>query len=303
MESNNRLRQILYALTQGLQNIRRSPLMSLIVISTKMTALATLGFLLLVISDFNALSAELATQLKIVVFLDDQQDLDKMAADIEKISGVAPPVTKISRDQALDTMTEDLEGLKELLQDNNPFPASVEVEVTDIQRMQEVAEQIRNTPGVAQEGAGVQFNQSLATQLKQVQDSVQLVGSLFAGILILATLAIVINTIQLAVHHRHREIEIMRLVGAPPWFIRLPFVLEGVIFGVVSALTSTGLLVFWRLVPYAQIRTWIVFLPLPTSLSPLIGIGALLLVTGILMGMMGSLISVHRYLKLEFDKT
>ncbi|HEY9840242.1 MAG TPA: permease-like cell division protein FtsX [Candidatus Obscuribacterales bacterium] len=288
--------QIGFALGQGAQNMLRSPFMSLIVISTMMIALGTLGFLLLVLSDLNSVSAQLSTQLKIVVFLEDQQDPTKLATDIEALQGVAPPVNKISREQALESMTKENPELKELLKQNNPFPATLEVSVMNTEQMDEIGAQIRQMPGVEE----VQFNQDLAEQLQQVQSGVQLVGSIIAGILILATLAIVVNTIQLAVHQRHQEIEIMRLVGAPQWFIRLPFLLEGLIFGIFSSILATLLLVFWRLVPYSQLQHWFSFLPLPDSLLPLVGIAALLLVTGILMGMLGSALSVHRYLRLEF---
>lgn len=287
--------QLIYAMRQGFQNILRSPLMSLIVVSTMVIALSTLGFLLLVVSDLNLISTELATQLKIVVFLEDQQDIDRMAADIENLPGVQPPVIKISREEALETMLKDLSDLKDVLKENNPFPATIEVAVTEIQRMEAVGEEIKQLPGVEE----VQFNQELAEQLQQVQNGIQLVGSIFSGILILATLAIVINTIQLAVHHRHTEIEIMRLVGAPAWFIRFPFILEGLVFGLVASVIASLTLIFWRLVPYPQIQRWFAFLPLPNTLAPLVWISALLLFTGLVMGSFGSVLSVHRYLRLE----
>lgn len=290
-------RQVFYALRQGTQNIFRSPFMSLVVVSTMMVSLATLGFILLVLSDLNYVSDELATQLKIIVFIEDQQDLDKVASDIEKLQNVVAPVVKISREEALDTMTQDLPDLKEVLKEHNPFPASIEVSVTHIEKMDEVGSNIKNLVGVEE----VQYNQDLAESIETVQGGTQLVGSIFAGILILATLAIIINTIQLAVHHRHTEIEIMRLVGAPNWFIRLPFLLEGLIFGVFSALTASVLLLLWRLVPYAQLRKWLVFLPLPDTLMPLVAISGLLMLTGLIMGVAGSTLSVHRYLKLEFE--
>lgn len=288
--------QLTYAFKQGNLNIVRSPFMSLVVVSTMAIALTTLGFLLLVISDLNTVSDTLATQLKIVVFLEDQQDLDRMASDIENIGGVKLPVTKITRAQALENMSETMPELKELYKDDNPFPATIEVEVTHIDRMEDVGEQIKDLPGTEE----VQFNPELAQQLDQVQGGIQLVGSIMAAILILATLAIMINTIQLAVHQRKEEIEIMRLVGAPHWFVRLPFLLEGVAFGATAAVGSSLVLLFWRLVPYPQMQRWFSFLPLPTGLSPLLGISALLLGTGILMGLAGSGLSVGRYLRLEF---
>lgn len=296
MAASHLMGQLTYAFKQGNLNVIRSPFMSLVVVSTMTIALTTLGFLLLVISDLNTVSDSLATQLKIVVFLEDQQDLDRMASDIENIGGVKLPVTKITRAQALENMSKTMPELKELYKEDNPFPATVEVEVTHIDRMQDVGAQIKDLPGTED----VQFNPELAQQLEQVQSGIQLVGSILAGILILATLAIMINTIQLAVHQRKQEIEIMRLVGAPHWFVRLPFLLEGIAFGVAAAGTSSLVLLFWRVVPYPQIQRWFSFLPLPTSLTPLLGISALLLGTGLMMGLAGSGLSVGRYLRLEF---
>ncbi len=297
MATNRTSHQIGFALVQGLQNMTRSPFMSLIVVSTMMIALSTLGFLLLVISDLNHVSEEISTQLKIVVFLEDEQDVDTLARQIEAEPGVIVPVKKIPQEEALETMTKDLPELKEVLKKDNPFPASIEVGVASTKIMNQIGENIKKMPGVEE----VQFNKDLAEQLQQVQAGIQLVGSVIAGILILATLAIVVNTIQLAVHYRHQEIEIMRLVGAPQWFIRLPFLLEGLTFGVLSAVMASVLLLFWRLVPYGQLQRVFAFLPLPNSLGPLTGIGLLLLCTGILMGLIGSAVSVHRYLKLEFQ--
>lgn len=293
---NRTFHQIGYALGQGAQNMLRSPFMSLIVVSTMMIALATLGFLLLVLNDLNTISTEVATQLKIVVFVEDQQDPDKLAHDIEAIQGVVAPVKVVTKEEALETMTQTLKDIKGLFnKDNNPFPASIEVGLRNPKKMTDTDKEIRQLPGVED----TQSNQELAEQIQQVQGGIQLVGSIIAAILILATLAIVINTIQLAVHQRHQEIEIMRLVGAPQWFVRLPFLLEGLIFGILSALLASAMLVFWRLVPYTQLQHWFSFLPLPGSLMPLVGIDVLLLVTGILMGLIGSTLSVHRYLRIE----
>jgi cell division transport system permease protein len=161
--------------------------------------------------------------------------------------------------------------------------------------MDDIGESIRNLVGVED----VQFNQELSYQLEKVQNGVRLVGAIFAAVLILATLAIVVNTIQLAVHHRHSEIEIMRLVGAPHWFIRLPFILEGLIFGLVSSLLASLMLLLWRLVPYAQLRQWLGFLPLSASLMPILWISGLLLAAGLSVGVLGSLLAVRRYLRLE----
>ncbi len=302
LDASQMTRQWLFSLQQGLQNMVRSPFMSLVVVSTMTVALGVLGFLMLTLSDLTYISQQMSTQLKIVVFLQDQQTPESAAALIEGIKGVKAPVVQISKDEALKSMTEELPDLKKLLEDphthevHNPFPATLEVSLYAVEKMAEIEAEIKkNVPGVE----GTEANQDLAEQLNQIQSAVQLVGFGIAAILFLGTLAIVINTIQLAVHHRQREIEIMHLVGAPDWFIRLPFLLEGLIFGVASGLVANVLLFFWRVVPLEQLKRMFTFIQLQPGLGPLYPISALVLLVGLLMGVLGSSLSVHRYIRFE----
>ncbi|MBT9546406.1 MAG: ABC transporter permease [Candidatus Sericytochromatia bacterium] len=302
LDASQMTRQWLFSLQQGLQNMVRSPFMSLVVVSTMTVALGVLGFLMLTLSDLTYISQQMSTQLKIVVFLQDQQTPESAAALIEGIKGVKAPVVQISKEEALKSMTEELPDLKKLLEDphthevHNPFPATLEVSLYAVEKMAEIEAEIKkNVPGVE----GTEANQDLAEQLNQIQSAVQLVGFGIAAILFLGTLAIVINTIQLAVHHRQREIEIMHLVGAPDWFIRLPFLLEGLIFGMASGLVANILLFFWRVVPLEQLKRMFTFIQLQPGLGPLYPISALVLLVGLLMGVLGSSLSVHRYIRFE----
>jgi cell division transport system permease protein len=302
LDASQMTRQWLFSLQQGLQNMVRSPFMSLVVVSTMTVALGVLGFLMLTLSDLTYISQQMSTQLKIVVFLQDQQTPESAAALIEGIKGVKAPVVQISKEEALKSMTEELPDLKKLLEDphthevHNPFPATLEVSLYAVEKMAEIEAEIKkNVPGVE----GTEANQDLAEQLNQIQSAVQLVGFGIAAILFLGTLAIVINTIQLAVHHRQREIEIMHLVGAPDWFIRLPFLLEGLIFGIASGLVANVLLFFWRVVPLEQLKRMFTFIQLQPGLGPLYPISALVLLVGLLMGVLGSSLSVHRYIRFE----
>jgi cell division transport system permease protein len=295
-------RQWMFSLQQGIQNLVRGPFMSMVVVSTMTVALGVLGFLLLTLSDLTYISEQMSTQLKIVVFLQDQQTPEKAALEIEKIKGVKSPVVQISKEEALRSMTKELPDLKGLLEDphthemHNPFPATLEVALTSVKKMDEISAEIKQTvPGVD----SLESNQALAEQLTQIQNAVQMVGLAIACILFLGTLAIVINTIQLAVHQRQREIEIMHLVGAPDWFIRLPFLLEGLIFGVVSGLIANSLLFFWRVVPLEQLKQMFPFIQLEPGLGSLYPITAVVLLVGLFMGVMGSALSVHRYIRFE----
>lgn len=295
METSRAMRQGLFALREALYNIRRSKFMSAVVVSTMVVALGVLGLLSLLIADLNAISEQMGARLQIVAFLNQDAALEQVAAEIAKIDGVAE-VNKVTREEAKQTMSEELgSDLKALLSDVNPFPDAVEVTVINAERMPALIPQIQEIAGVED----VQGNAELAEQLNNIEGAVQLLGLLITGALVIATLAIVVNTIQLAVHARRREIEIMRLVGAPNWFIRLPFLCEGLIFGVFSAVLTTVALVAWRLFPLTQLRRWFSFIPIQQGMNGLGAAIVLVVSVGLLMGLVGSALSVHRYLRFE----
>jgi cell division transport system permease protein len=258
-------------------------------------ALGVLGLLSLLVADLNAISEQMGARLQIVAFLNQDASLDQVADEIKKIEGVSE-VNKVTREEAKRSMSEELgSDLKALLSDVNPFPDAVEVTVTNAEHMPTLIPQIQEIAGVED----VQGNAELAEQLNNIEGAVQLLGLLITGALVIATLAIVVNTIQLAVHARRREIEIMRLVGAPNWFIRLPFLCEGLIFGGFSALITAVGLVAWRLFPLTQLRRWFSFIPIQQGVNGLGEAIVLVLVVGLLMGLVGSALSVHRYLRFE----
>jgi len=295
VETSRMLRQGLFALREALYNIRRSKFMSAVVISTMVVALGVLGLLSLLIADLNAISEQMGARLQIVAFLNQDASLEQVADEIQKIEGVAE-VNKVTREEAKQSMSEELgSDLKALLSDANPFPDAVEVTVTQAERMPALIPKIQEIAGVED----VQGNAELAEQLNNIEGAVQLLGLLITGALVIATLAIVVNTIQLAVHARRREIEIMRLVGAPNWFIRLPFLCEGVIFGVFSGIITTVGISAWRLFPLTQLRRWFSFIPIQQGANGLGTAIILVVVVGFLMGLIGSTLSVHRYLRFE----
>lgn len=295
MESASQvLRQLTYSFKEALTNIVRNPFMSIVVVSTMTVVLGVLGGILLLSSDLHYISRQVESQLQIVVFLNDQTSLDSMAGKIERIEGVVS-LHKTSKQEAKADMLGDIPGAAEILQDINPFPDTIEVTVAKPTDMEDVVNQIKELPGIEE----IQYNQELAEYIQQIEQTVQVVGLIVTGILALATLAIVINTIQLAVHHRHKEIEIMRLVGAPDWLVRMPFLVEGVLFGAVSAVVASALLIGWRFFSLLQIKQWLHFLPINPGYGPFVAIVLCIVPVGIVMGVLGSVLSVHRYLKFE----
>lgn len=210
-------------------------------------------------------------------------------------------VNRVSREQALERFRKNFPELEEILQNlnTNPFPASLEATLKKDAFMSEsilgwIAE-IKSLPGVQD----VQFNRDWVEKMRSLSRLARAVGFFLGGILILASFFIISNVIRLNVFSRRGEIEILRLVGATNTFIRLPFLLEGMTLGILGSALSLGLLyLLVKLFPLylgqslGALQEMISFryLSLSQSLSLVAG--------SALMGLVGSLSSLSRFLKI-----
>jgi cell division transport system permease protein len=123
------------------------------------------------------------------------------------------------------------------------------------------------------------------------------VGLILISLTVFAVLYIVINTIQLTVYARRQEIEIMKLVGATDSFVRWPFLLEGVYLGIIGALISIFLLLEGYTILYGKAKSFTRILPVLSGFEVTTDLIVFLLAMGIFFGVLGSSLSVRRYLK------
>ncbi len=223
---------------------------------------------------------------------------------IEEVIRAAPGVARVefvSPDQALERFRQNFPELEDVLKNisSNPFPASFEATFERKAFLSEEAlgliEGIRALPGVED----VQFNRDWVKRMQSLSRLARAIGFFFGGILIFASFFIISNVIRLNVFARKSEIEILRLVGATNTFIRLPFLLEGLTLGVLGSFLSLGLLyILIKLFPLylgqslGALQELINFryLSLSQSISLVIG--------SALVGLLGSLSSLSRFLKI-----
>jgi cell division transport system permease protein len=175
----------------------------------------------------------------------------------------------------------------------NPLPASLEVHLHDPGQAKAVAATVRGRPGVD----SVNYGGKTADRVLRVGATIEAVVGGLILILAIAAVLLIANTIRLSIHSRRREIEVMKLVGATNWFVRLPFIIEGMLCGLVGAAIAIVLL-------YASyvglLREWIQGSDLSSSQVQAISfwlLGALLLVAGTGLGAAGSGLTLRRYLR------
>lgn len=294
MESVRRFwRQVGFVAEEAIASITRSGWMSGIVIITMTVSLSILGGIWQLSDDLYGLSRAIGGKVEIMTFVAEDGDAARLATGIRSIEGVATTEV-IPKERAWEKLQKDMKhhvSFENLL-DVNPLPDTVRVKVLDPDQVEAVAQQIRTLPGVED----VNYGRDLLAKLQQLSNFVQAAGLIVVGILMVATLAVTGNTIRLTVQARRREIEIMQLVGASAGFIHWPFLLEGMLFGLLGTLFTSGLLVVWRGFVLTRLQMLFPFVPLEVSSLQTMRLVANLLLVGVGVGALGSLVSVKRHM-------
>ncbi len=179
----------------------------------------------------------------------------------------------------------------------NPLDAKLDVRVRSLNDVAAVDSMARQWPGVDPTNP-TNYQGEFVTRMLQLSQWLSLAGIGLMAILVVVSIVIVMNTIRTAVYHRRKEIEVMKLVGATEWFVRGPFVLEGIMTGVIAAAIALSLLVISYPPAVSRFSADITFIPLtydPTFISSL---ARDLLLGGALLGALGSYIGVRRFVRL-----
>ncbi len=297
MESVKKLfRQLEFTIQEAINNFIRSGWMSGIVITTMVASLSIFGGFWLLMKDFHFLADSVGSKLQIIAFLKKDADLNKANESAAKIEGVSL-VESVPKDKGWADLKKDLQSNLDLenIGNQNPLPDSLQITVGEAKNVENVALIVKGMPEIEE----IKYSKELAEYIDQISHLISLVGIAITTILGLATFAIIINTIRLAVNSRKNEIEIMRLVGATNWFIRMPFLLEGIFFGFCSAVFTSIILIVWRSFSINQVKKLFPFIPITDQPNVIWDVIFYTLALSVLIGFVGSVFSVARYLSFE----
>jgi cell division transport system permease protein len=262
-------------------------------IGTVAVTIVMLGTFLYVRETVSSFGTGILKQIEIAVYLDDNVD-DAQAKTIEaKIAG-DPRVTSvryIPRKEGLREMRDRLgRDFDTSLLTANPLPNAFRVQVGNADDVPAVAASISRVPGVAK----ADFAADTVTKLLRAATVLGRIGLGMIALLVLTAAIIIANTIRLTVFARRREIAIMQLVGATNMYIRMPFIAEGILAGVLGALLAIAVLAVAQYEIIPKIAATLAFLPLHVDGLQLAGE---LLLTGAAVGLVASWFSVGRYLR------
>ena len=181
--------------------------------------------------------------------------------------------------------------------DGNPLDAKLQVRVAKLGDVAAIDLLARRWAGVDPTDP-TNYQGDFVNRMLELSSWLGIAGVGLLAILVVVSIVIVMNTIRTAVYHRRKEIEVMKLVGATEWFVRGPFVLEGVMTGLIAAAFALALLVIAYQPAVDRFRSDIAFIPLSYDPAFVVSLARDLLLGGAVLGALGSYIGVRRYVKL-----
>jgi cell division transport system permease protein len=239
------LAQLRHFLRSAWLGLRSSPLPSAVAVVTIAVSLFLIGLFALLLANMGGILERFGREVRLTVYVADGVGADGERALLQRVrreQGVEK-AEAVSKQEALERFRLRLGGEAALLEglEENPLPASIEVELAPGERSAEglarVAERLAALPGAAEVSHGHAWVEGYARALSLLRAAALAIG----GVLALAALVIVTNTIRLAVYARRDEIDILMLVGATRTFVAIPFLLEGLVQGVAGGLVALAL--------------------------------------------------------------
>lgn len=292
-----KIRTVSYYLKESLKSIRRNRVMSFASVTTVAAALFIFGIFMIIITNVNSIVDTVESKVEIKAFLkDDVTTLkaQKIEKEIKEISGVKS-VTFESKEEALKKVSQELGQNKDLvegLEEDNPFPASFVIKVNKPSDVSYVSKELSKI----EEFEKINDAQEVVNQIIKITNFIKVLSLVLMIILGIIAVSLISNTIKLTVYARKREIGIMKYIGATDWFVRWPFILEGIFLGLLGALIALGLLAAGYSYGLNKITSNLLFF----SFVPLNKIMDILFwkfsFVGMLIGGFGSLISIRKFL-------
>src|SRR5919106_605705 len=288
--------RIKYFFSETIQNLRRNILMTVAAISTVAISLLLLGGVQILGMTVNKMTDDWEAKVEVSAFFLKNASENEIRALGEEISQMneVQDLTFVSQEQAYQEFKEQWPELIGPLPED-ALPASYRIKLNDASDAEEVAARIVGAPGIDE----VDFGGTVIKKPLQVNSLLRTITLVMSVILMIAAAALIANTIRLAIYARREEIGIMKLVGATNWFIRIPFMLEGLFAALVGAIVSIAIVLVANWLLFSQVGNAIPFLEnvFTFSGSEMLSVTVVLVGVGALVGLAGSSMALRRFLE------
>jgi cell division transport system permease protein len=294
------LNSVEFFISEAWTGFKRSGIMSFVAVGTVIVSLTIFGVFLMGVVNIGSIIGTISSNVQVSAYVDrslEKYEVESIMNRISSMRGVSD-VKYLSRADAWEKFKREYGGnmnIEEVVSDN-PLPDTFIVSVQIPELVPAVAKQISGMPSITE----VRYSGKLIEQVESLASAVRTGGLILVCMLSVATLLIVINTIRLTVIAREKDISIMKLVGATDSFIKWPFIIEGVIIGIIGSMFSFAILKTSYDLVILHVSRAMPFLPLIGDQKHLIAVYLIVGCVGVFLGMLGGYISVSKSLK-EFD--
>ena len=289
-----------YLVKEGFKNVWSNRIMSIASICVLISCLVLTGAAALFSLNVSKLVEEVGESNETIVYIQpgySQLEAVYVGKEIEKVDNVAS-AKFYSKEEAFEQYRKTLgDSLFSRIEDRNPLPDSFIVVMHDLSKYEETVAKIQQIEGVDKDS--ILNRKDFADKLTRISNLVTIISIGVVAALLIISLFIIANTIRATMYSRRFEISIMKSVGATNSFVRMPFLVEGMIIGLISAIIATGVLALvyqgvGMVVENAQ--SLFSFIPY-TDLLPYVAVS--FAVFGVFVGFCGGFLSIRKYLKME----
>lgn len=287
-----------YVTRETVTNLRRNLGMTIAAVLTVMVSLSLVGMTLLLYQGVNQATVQWKKDVELSVFMKtdaSQKDIAAMRTKLESI----PTIKRffyVDRTASYKEFQRWIANARKAYEDVRPedLPTSYRIVPKDIRYVDSIGQQLENAPGVKK----VAYAKKEIQQVRKVTSAIQLAMGVAASVLVVCAILLILNTIQIAIYNRRREVAVMKLVGATNWFIRVPFMVEGMIQGILGA--GVAIVIFtvvWRrLRNQAATSTEFLYHLVPVQQN-VITTSLFIFMIGAGLGIVGSAFAVRRYMR------
>ena len=300
-----RISTIGYQTKQGFKNIGRNKMFSVASIATMAACIFLFGIFFSIVTNFRYMVQKAEEGVAITVFFDEEAtdaQIKKIGDELKSQNGVLK-VNFVSADEAWDSFKDEYFGdAKELadgFKDDNPLSGSdnYEVYMSDVSKQKDVVSYAEKLDGVSK----VNKSDVVAKTLTSVNRLIYYVSIVLIGILLAVSIFLISNTVTMGITVRREEIAIMKYIGAKDGFVRAPFIIEGLVIGLIGAVIPLAILYFvydkavaYVMTKFSLLNNIIEFLPVTTVYRTLLPVG---LILGVGIGFIGSAFTIRKHLR------
>lgn len=298
VHTSMRISTINFFIKDAFRSLNRNKTISIAAAATVAATLFIFGIAILAMLNINQGILEVQSKVELKVYLQDnitKAERENIQKKVDSIEGIVK-MNYETKSEALSKFKSQLgdqnKSLVEGLDKENPIPGAFIIKVKQPEIISTVVKNIEGMPGID----SIQDGRGIVDKIITISRTIKWAGSIILIILIGVCLFLIGNTIRITLYSRRKEIGIMKYIGATDWFIRWPFIIEGIIIGLIGALVSNIILYYLYKIVYNKASNALIMIQMVNPQYVITNILGVFVLAGIIIGAVGSVLSIRKFL-------